>query len=64
MYRDLKRVKCKGIYGKWFYRKVKPNDYNGLEKSIYELYDGYGEYECSFNTYKEMMYFVVTGYNF
>ena len=51
----MKRLKCKKIYGEWFYRKVVNDD---LDAPIYELYDDIKTFIEAFGSYGDMKYFV------
>lgn len=59
--KTMKKLKCKKEYGVWYYKKIAPNCYNGLDAPIYELYDENLNLEITCGCYDEMKLYVSTG---
>ena len=55
-----KKLRCKKEFGEWWYDKVEPNDWNGLDATIYELHEKNGDITV-FGSYGDMKYYVETG---
>ncbi len=58
---ELKKVRCKSIYGVWYYKIIKPTQYNDLDGAIYELYDTNKKIASTFGSYADMKYYIETG---
>ncbi len=57
----MKKVRVKKQYGVWFYKKIMPNYTNDLDAPIWELYDEDENFEATFGSYGDMVYFIETG---
>ena len=59
----MKKLKCKKIYGVWYYEIEKPQKYGTcvLDAPVYHLYNDKKQYINVFGSYGDMKYFVETG---
>lgn len=55
---QFKKLRCKKELGTWFYKKVEGGD---LDAPIYELYDANNKFECTFDCYADIKYYLETG---
>lgn len=57
----MKKLRCKKNLGVWYYIKETPNNNNGLDAPIYELYNEQKEFINAFAYYSDMIYYLETG---
>lgn len=58
---ELKKVRCKKIFGTWYYTLEKATLYNGLGCDVYTLYNEDEELENEFACYWHMKHYIETG---
>lgn len=59
----MKKLKCKKIFGEWYYISEKPIGYGtcDIDGAIYHLYDSNKEFVLTFAYYDDMKIYVETG---
>ena len=57
----VKKLKCRKELGTWYYQKITPDAYSFLDATVYNLYDGIGDFVATFGSYGDMKYYVETG---
>ena len=55
------KLRCKKQFGIWYYQKITPDRFSFLDGTVYNLYDGNGDFVATFGTYGDMKYYVETG---
>ena len=58
---EMNKLKCKKVFGVWYYSKETPTAMNELDAPIYSLYDDERNYIMDFGSYGDMKYYVETG---
>ena len=58
---NFKRLRCKRIYGIWFYRIIKPTYDNNLDANIIEAFRVDKKDGGEFGSYGDLKYYVETG---